>query len=243
MKLGAERLGVSWEGLRLTKSRVAADLIISEADVAVKYNVYLRGNVIELQFNSTNRGRVELAVRLLRLAGVSVEVRRAEMGGRDRWYIEVSTDMLAAGREELRKVLAEIVRKAAENGWVEAGKAERWLEKLEGGVTLKEGWPKYEVGLTRRGALEVRFSSTNSGNIERETQRLRDLGLEEGRHFTVKMPEKGRYGSVLILKEGLAHAAWLSVNGEGKRQRLATEFVNYILQRAEKAGEEVYEKV
>jgi hypothetical protein len=242
VELGAEGLGIGWEGLRRTEGgRVAADLIISEAGVAVKYNVYLRENAIELQFNSTNRGRVELAARLLRLAGVSVEVRKAEMGGRDRWYIEVSTDMLAAGREELRKVLAEIVRKAAENGWVEAGKAERWLEKLEGGVTLMEGWPRYEVGLVKE-ALVVRYRSTNPDSIKQEAQRLREMGLVEGKHFTVET-EGDSYGYVYIRREGLAYAAWLSVRGKDEQQRrLAAKFVNYILQRADEAGKEVYEK-
>jgi hypothetical protein len=28
------------------------------------------------------------------------------------------------------------------------------------------------------------------------------MGLEEGRHFTVKMPEEGRYGYVRILRGG-----------------------------------------
>jgi hypothetical protein len=87
----------------------------------------------------------------------------------------------------------------------------------------------------------VRFASTNSGNIEREAQRLRDMGLEEGRHFTVKMPEGGKAGYVSILREGLKRAAWLSVHGKGKRQELAAAFVKYILRRAEE-GEEVYEK-
>jgi hypothetical protein len=40
----------------------------------------------------------------------------------------------------------------------------------------------------------------------------------------------------------MAYAAWLSVYGSGEQQRLAAEFVSYILQRAEKAGEKVYEK-
>jgi Fe2+ transport system protein FeoA len=39
------------------------------------------------------------------------------------------------------------------------------------------------------GALEVSFASTSSGNLKRVAQRLRQMGLEEGRHFTVKMPE------------------------------------------------------
>ena len=84
---------------------------------------------------------------------------------------------------------------------------------------------------------------TNSGNIEREAQRLRDMGLEEGRHFSVKMPEGGGAGYVSILRKGLEHAAWLSVHGEGEQRRLAAELVNYILQRAWEAGKEVYEKV
>ncbi|MCC6031611.1 MAG: hypothetical protein LM566_01685 [Pyrobaculum sp.] len=40
----------------------------------------------------------------------------------------------------------------------------------------------------------------------------------------------------------MAYAAWLSVYGSGEQQRLAAEFVNYILQRAEKEGGAVYEK-
>ena len=69
------------------------------------------------------------------------------------------------------------------------------------------------------------------------------MGLEEGRHFTVKMPEGGREGYVSILKEGLARAAWLSVRGKDEQQRrLAAEFVEYILQRAKEEGDDVYEK-
>jgi hypothetical protein len=47
---------------------------------------------------------------------------------------------------------------------VDAGKAERLLKKLEGGVTLKEGWPRYNVQLAKD-ALMVRFSSTNPVSI------------------------------------------------------------------------------
>jgi hypothetical protein len=68
------------------------------------------------------------------------------------------------------------------------------------------------------------------------------MGLVEGVHFSVKMPEEDRYCYVSILKEGLSYAAWLSVYGFGERQRLAAEFVEYILQRAREAGKEFYEK-
>jgi len=240
MELGARGLNVSWEGLRRTdKGLVAADLIISEGYVEIKYNVYLRRHDILLEFHSTDQGRAELAARLLRLAGVTAEVQKE--GGRDVWYIQVTTGMLATGHEELRNALAEIVREAIARGWVDVGKAEGWLEELEKGRTVREGWPKYLVRL-KKGALEVRFSSPNPDSIARETQRLRDMGLVEGVHFSVKMPEGGRDGYVSILKEGLAYAAWLSVHGSGEQRRLAEDFISYILERAKKEGDDVYEK-
>ena len=243
VKLAAERLSVSWEGLRrrTEDSPVAADLIISADDIKIKYNVYLRKDIL-LQFRSTDRSRVEFAALLLRLAGVSAEVRK-EVGGRDVWCVVATTDKLAVGHEELRKALAEVVRAAVEKGWVDANKAERWLKKLEEGLTLMEGWPKYEVGPAKAKGV-VRFTSTNSGNIEREAQRLKWIGLKVGVHFTVKMPKGGKAGYILILKEGLAYAAWLSVYGKDEQQRrLAAEFVKHILRRAEKKGKDVYRKV
>jgi hypothetical protein len=214
-------------------------LTISEVNTAVKYNVYLRGDDILLRFRSTDRNRAELAARLLRRAGIDVEVEKED--GRDVWYVEAHTDMLTAGRKELRDALAEIVRKAVENCWVDASKAERLLKKLEEGLTLEEGWPMYHVGLAK-GALEVSFASTNPDSVAREAQRFRDMGLVEGKHFTVKMPEGGRNGYMRILREGLAYAARLSVYGTEGQRDLAARFVEYILKRAEEAGKEVYEK-
>ncbi len=241
MKLAAEGLSISWEGLRRTKGGAAADLTLSEAGAAVKYNVYLRGDTIVLQFQSSDQSRAELAARLLKLAGVGAEVKKVKVGGRDVWRVRAATDMLAAGREELRKALAELVNKAVERDWVDADKAERWLEKLERGRVLKERWPKYEVGLVE-GALRVRYRSINSDGIEREAQRLREMGLEEGKHFTVKKPEGGGRGYVRILREGLERAAWLSVHGTEDQRKLAADFVERILQRAREAGSNVYEK-
>jgi hypothetical protein len=232
VELGAEGLDIRWEGLRkrTEDSPVAADLIISVGGVAVKYNVYLRRDKIVLQFQSTDRSRVELAARLLRLAGVTAEVRKE--GGRDVWYVRATTDKLAAGREELRKAIADFVRSAVKN----EKKAERWLEKLEKGRVLKEGWPKYYVGLSGGGALEVKYQSTNPNSVEQEAQRLEKMGLKRGVHFTVKMPKGGKKGYVSILKEGLAYLAWLSVRGKDKELReLAATYVELILQRAKDA--------
>jgi len=41
---------------------------------------------------------------------------------------------------------------------------------------------------------------------------------------------------VNILREGTAYVAWLSVYGSEEQRRLAAEFVEYILQKAEEAG-------
>jgi hypothetical protein len=107
---------------------------------------------------------------------------------------------------------------------------------------LREGWPKYEVGLAD-GALVVIYKTTNPEGIEQVAQRLKDMGLEESVHFSVKKPEKdGEEGYVYIRRKGLEHAAWLSEHGSGRQRELAAEFVKYILERAEEAGKEVNEK-
>jgi hypothetical protein len=235
------RVEVRVDNIRETESGyVAADLTISEAGVAVKYNVYLRKDHILLLFASTDRSRAELAALLLRHAGVDAEVKKED--GRDVWYVTATTNKLAAGREELRKALAKIVETARREDNVDANKAKRWLKKLEKGRMLREGWPEYFMTLVD-GALMIRFASTDPDSIAYEKQQLENMGLEEGKHFSVKMPKDGKKGYVYILKEGLAYAAWLSVRGEGEQQKLAAEFVKHILRRAEKAGKEVLEKV
>ncbi len=245
VRLGAGGLNVSWEGLRRTPSGlVAADVTISEGGAAVKYNVYLRGDAVELQFRSTDRSRVEFAARLLRLAGVGAEVRRVG----DEWQVVVYTGKLAAGHERLREALAEIVEAVRSNGWVDEKKAERWLKKLEKGRVSKEGWPMHYVGLND-GAPVVIFSSTKSDRVEQVAQKFREMGLKEGKHFTVKMPKGGKEGYVFISSVGLRRAARLSVHGSGRQRELAEEFISYILKRAEekskakKEDEDVYEKV
>ena len=125
--------------------------------------------------------------------------------------------MLAAGRGELRKALAEVVREAVARGCTPARLRAGWRSWRRGRVLMK-GWPKYLVRLTSSGALEVGFASISPDGIKQAAQRLRDMGLEEGEHYTVKMPEGGGRGYVSILREGLAYAAWLSVYGSGEQQ-------------------------
>jgi len=96
------RVEVRVDNIRFESGYVAADLTISEVGAAVKYNLYLREADILLQFQSTDRSRVEPAVRLLKLAGVSAEVEK--VGGRDEWRVRATTNVLAAGREEPRSL-------------------------------------------------------------------------------------------------------------------------------------------
>ena len=94
--------------------------------------LYLSENAVKLQFRSADRGRGELAARL-KVTGVNAEVK--SKGGGVGWYVRASTVVLASAREELRKALAVIIKTALARGLVDAGKAERLVEKLErGGV-------------------------------------------------------------------------------------------------------------
>ncbi len=234
----AAQVEVRVDNIRLTdKGHVAAELAISDGDVAVKYNVYLRDK-IELKFASSDRSRAELAALLLRCAGVSAEVER--WGGENNWNVEATTDELAAGREELRKALAEIVRKAVEDGWVDEKKARHWLEKLEKGMAAWEG-KKFMVRLSSSGALEVRFRSTSRKSVEEVVREFKAMGLEEGVHFAVRWSEG--LGRVSLLAKGVRRLAWVSIHGEGEQRQRAAEFLKFLEEKAKAKGAEVLRKL
>jgi hypothetical protein len=80
------------------------------------------------------------ATRLSKLADVGAEVKKRE--GRDAWYVRVATDMLAAGRKELKDAIAEIVKtaagrmptrlKAGWRSWRKGGTHSRELAEVQG---------------------------------------------------------------------------------------------------------------
>jgi hypothetical protein len=201
----------------------------------VRLRLYMRQTLVLTKY-AKSRGGAEAAAEALRAAGVAAEAREAAGG----WRVAVSVGRLAAAGVELREAVAKAVREAAEAGLVPEQRARRWLEALGRGRVPPRG---YGLTLSRSGAIMVRYITTNPDSIEREARRLADMGLVEGLHFTVKMPEGGRAGYVSVLKEGLVYAAWLAAGGSGERQKLAADFVGRILEKAEARGGAVYEKV
>jgi hypothetical protein len=97
----------------------------------------------------------------LKVTGVSAEVK--SKGGGGGWCVRASTVVLAAAREELRKAPAVIIKTALARGLVDAGKAERRVEKLEGGVAAWEGKKFNEACERRVGELLIAWCCVRGG--------------------------------------------------------------------------------
>jgi hypothetical protein len=172
------------------------------------------------------------------IGAVALLVKRK--GDEDVWYVVATTNKLAAGREELRNALAEIVKTARDNGWVDEKKARRWLEKLEGGVAAWEG-KKFMVRFSGSGALVVSFRSTSRESVEEVVREFKAMGLVEGLHFAVRW--SGGRGRVYLLAEGVRRLAWVSEHGEGEQRRRAAEFLKFLEEKARAKGGEVLRKL
>ena len=237
MEAAQVKVQLDKDSIRLTEGgNIAADLTISEGNAAVKYNIYLRSDIL-LEFHSSDRSCVEHAARLLRLAGISAEVKRK--GDEDVWYVVATTDMLAAGRRELRDAVRKVVEEALKKDWVDEKKAKRWLEKLERGVVTWEG-KKFEVRHAS-GTLIVSFSSTSRESLEEVAGEFKAMGLEKGVHFTVRWGGEG--GRVYLLAEGVRRLAWVSIHGEGEQRQRGAEFLKFLKEKAKKRGGEVLRKL
>jgi hypothetical protein len=187
---------VKFVGIRRTeRGNVVAYLFLSDGIGGVKFRLYMHRDVL-LRFDTTNRSRAELALSLLKKLGVDAKVYRKKV-----WNIFASLRGLAGADEALKEVVIEAVKAAAER--IDAKRAQRrWVAKIEHVRTYVGQKPA--------------IYSKHPEVLEREAQRLREMGLAEGRHFTLKMPEDGGVGRLRILAKGLAYIAWLSIHGSGR---------------------------
>ena len=233
----------SW---RRVKDGAAVDLYISVGARGKfsmyqgKFTLYLREYEIRMRLDSTNRKEAELGARLLKLAGVETKVKMAN--DRNVWYIDVATDKLAEGSEELRRELVKAVEQARKRGWIDEGRARRWIEKFERGISTWRGY-KFGVRLSE-GALVVVFHSTNPEKIVQLKQELESLGLLEGEHFTVTWPEEGKTGFTYLKREGIVELAYIAIYGTDEaRKKEAASLIEHLRERAEAKGKDVLEKL
>jgi hypothetical protein len=102
---------------------------------------------------------------LLKELGVDARVYHKKV-----WNIFASLRRLAGADRTLKEAVIEAVKAAAERGWIDAKKAQRWVARIERVHT-------YSVG------EKLAVYSKHPEVLEREAQRLREMGLVEGRQF------------------------------------------------------------
>jgi len=126
-------------------------------------------------------------------------------------------------------------------GLLEEGKARRWVEKFEAGVSTWHGY-KSTVGL-EKSALRVELNYTRRENIVKMKEKLESLGLREGEHFTVTWLGEEKVGHLRLLKEGIIELAYVAKHGPEPQRLEAAESLSYLRRRAEVKRAEVLEKL
>jgi hypothetical protein len=196
----------------------------------INMRLYMRGT-LTLVRQTRGRRSAEAAAKALRALGVPAEARRGAGGV---WHVVATTNRLAEAAPELREAVARAVKMAVEAGYVPERRARRWLEKLEGGRAAG----RYSVTPTKKGALMIRYMTTNAEGLEREAQRLREMGLVEGFHFVLKPPEGGRPGYVYVRREGLRRTAAMAARGNPTAAELLEQILQKVGERVRKIVEE-----
>ncbi|MGC8968965.1 MAG: PaRep2b protein, partial [Thermus sp.] len=119
--------------------RPRARLVVRLGGEEAEYSIRLHeNNMIELRFATTNREEAERKAAVLRAVGVKAEVDKYydKSRNRDVWYIDVSTNALAADsvHEAVRKAVAEFLRQCREAGVLAEDAYSRLAAKFERGV-------------------------------------------------------------------------------------------------------------
>jgi hypothetical protein len=237
----AEKVKAQVEGFTIGK-RARARLVI-EADGAVaEYAIRLgENNKVELRFDTTDREEAERRAAVLRAVGVKAEVKKE--GSRDVWYINVTTNALAADsvHEEVRRAVAEFLRQCRDVGAIGEETYRRLAAKFERGVP-KWGDIRFSLWLKKDGSVVVEYQPSDPESYNKAVELLRGLGMRNGCegewcfvHYTAREPEGGRQGYIRITADGLRYIGWLASRGDERAQWLKET----LLKEAEAKGEEV----
>ncbi len=245
----AERIEARLEEFAAEGGRPKARLVI-EADGAVaEYTIRLhKDNAVVLHFNTTDREEAEKRAALLRAVGVRAEVDKYydKSRGRDKWYIDVATNALAAEpvHETVRRAVLEFLERCRAEGYLSEETYRRLAAKFERGVPEWEG-VRFSVRLGKDGAMVVKYEPRDPQSFRKAVELLRGLGLRdrcEGDwclvHFTAKEPEGGKKGFVRITADGLRYIGWLALHGEGEAKERAQQLKEMLLKEAERKGVE-----
>jgi hypothetical protein len=242
----AEKVKARVEGFTAEGGRPRARLVVEAEGAAAEYIIHLqRNNAVALEFGTTNRAEAERRAAVLRAVGVRAEVKKIydRSRNRDVWYIEVTTNALAAEsvHKAVRRAVVEFLKQCREAGALGEEAYRRLAGKFEGGVP-EWGEVRYSVKLTKHGAVEVVYEPRDPQSFNKAVELLRGLGMRdacEGEwcvvHFTAREPRRGEKGFVRITADGLRYIGWLASRGDERAQWLK----EMLLKEAERKGEEV----
>ncbi|WP_237179442.1 PaRep2b protein [Pyrobaculum ferrireducens] len=241
----AEKVKARVEGFTVGK-RPRARLVVEADGAAAEYQIRLvKGSAVKLRFITTDRAEAERRIALLRAVGVRAEVKKE--CSRDVWYIDVSTNALAADsvHEEVRKAVVEFLKQCREAEALEEDAYRYLAGKFERGMP-EWGEIRFSVKLTKDGTVVVQYRPSDPQSFNKAVNFLRELGMRdscEGEwcfvHFTAREPEGGRPGHVYITADGLKYIGWLASRGDERAQWLKET----LLKEAERKGVEVRERL
>ncbi|MCU7786659.1 PaRep2b protein [Pyrobaculum sp. 3827-6] len=155
----AERVEARVEDFTTEGKRPRARLVVEADGAAAEYSIRLdKGNAVKLQLYTTDREEAERRAAVLRAVGVRAEVGKYydKSRNRDRWYIDVYTDALAAEsvHEAVRKAVVEFLKQCREAEALEEDAYRYLAGKFERGVP-EWGEVRFSVWLDKDGTVEV----------------------------------------------------------------------------------------
>jgi hypothetical protein len=206
-----------------------ASLFLSKGGEEFRYQLLYNGMELVLRFRSVDRGEAERAAAMLRAFGVRARARREG----NKWAVQVSTNALAAGNEELRRAVLEFAKALRGRGIIGEAYYRRLKAKFEIGMAPGALSVSYN---TRDKSLEVKAQPQSEEAYSAAVERLLAAGLKEGEHFIARPPQSGGRGYIRLRAEGLAQLVRSAANSP-EAARLLEEIRRGVELAAKRAGE------